>query len=222
MTEHYLHRHLTPAVAAAQFQAYGQSQAGPMAPQPDRLGAREVAFISARDSFYLASLTESGAPYIQHRGGLVGFLRVIDERTLGFADYAGNRQLLSTGHVRADPRVALFLMDYRARRRLKIDAEAEVVPLHANPVHANPAPNQATWLRPQDAEAGAVERLFRLKVVAFDWNCPQFITPRFTATEVEERERALRERIATLEQQLLERQRPARGQDQQGEELRDG
>lgn len=108
-------------------------------------------------------------------------------------------------------------MDDRARRRLKIDAEADVVPLHANPW-----PNQAIGLRPQDAQTRSVERLFRLKLVAFDWNCSQSITPRFTATDVEERERALRDRIATLEQQLLERQGPARDQDREGGQLRDG
>jgi hypothetical protein len=89
MTQHYLHRHLTPAVGKAQLQSYGQSQGVQAAPEPDRLGPRETAFISARDSFYLASLTTAGAPYIQHRGGPIGFLRVLDERTLGFADYAG-------------------------------------------------------------------------------------------------------------------------------------
>ncbi|MGB5135728.1 MAG: pyridoxamine 5'-phosphate oxidase family protein [Prochlorococcaceae cyanobacterium] len=212
MSQHYLHRHLTPAVGEAQQRAYGQkTYAVPDAPEPDRLGAKEIAFIGARDSFYLASLTEAGAPYLQHRGGPVGFLRVLDERTLGFADYAGNRQLLTTGHLRGDPRVALFLMDYAARRRLKIDGEAEVVPMDAEP-----ATIQGHWLRPQDSEAGSVERLFRIRVEAFDWNCPQFITPRFTAAEVEERERPLRERIAVLEHQLLRLQSSAPDPDPEG------
>jgi predicted pyridoxine 5'-phosphate oxidase superfamily flavin-nucleotide-binding protein len=204
MSQHYLHRHLTPAVGKAQLQAYGQSQGVPPAPEPDRLGPRETAFISARDSFYLASLTESGAPYIQHRGGPVGFLRVLDERTLGFADYAGNRQLLTTGHLRGDPRVALFLMDYAARRRLKIDGEAEVMPLDAEPVRTG-----GHWLRPEDSEAGSVERLFRIRVEAFDWNCPQFITPRFTEAEPEERQRPLRQRIAELEAELQQLRTPS-------------
>ncbi|WP_094556984.1 pyridoxamine 5'-phosphate oxidase family protein, partial [Synechococcus sp. 1G10] len=180
MTQHYLHRHLTPAVGEAQLQAYGQSHGVPPAPEPDPLGAREIAFISARDSFYLASLTEAGAPYIQHRGGPVGFLRVLDAHTLGFADYGGNRQLLTAGHLRRDPRVALFLMDYPARRRLKIDGEAEVVTLQDDP-------HLLELLYGQETEAGEVERLFRIKVDAFDWNCPQFITPRFTVSELEER-----------------------------------
>lgn len=147
MSQHYLHRHLTPAVGEAQLQAYGQSHGPPPAAEPDQFGAREIAFISARDSFYLASLTEAGAPYLQHRGGPVGFLRVLDERTLGFADYGGNRQLLTAGHLRRDPRVALFLMDYPARRRLKIDGEAEVVPLQADP-------QLVELLGPQVAQAG--------------------------------------------------------------------
>jgi predicted pyridoxine 5'-phosphate oxidase superfamily flavin-nucleotide-binding protein len=195
MSQHYLHRHLTPAVGEAQLQAYGQSQVVAPAPEPDRLGPREIAFIGARDSFYLASLTESGAPYLQHRGGPVGFLRVLDQHSLGFADYGGNRQLLTTGHLRRDPRVALFLMDYVARRRLKIDGEAEVVPLEADPALLE-------RLRPLDPVAGEAERLFRIKVDAFDWNCPQFITPRFTAVEVENVARPLRRRIAELEAEL--------------------
>jgi predicted pyridoxine 5'-phosphate oxidase superfamily flavin-nucleotide-binding protein len=178
MTQHYLHRHLTPAVGEAQLLAYGQSQSVPPAPEPDQLGAREIAFIHARDSFYLASLTEAGAPYIQHRGGPMGFLRVLDGHSLGFADYGGNRQLLSTGHLRRDPRVALFLMDYPARRRLKIDGEAEVLSLEADP-------SLAAALA--DGPAGVVERLIRIRVEAFDWNCPQFITPRFTQAELEAR-----------------------------------
>ncbi len=192
---HRRHRHLTPLVGEAQQQAYGQSTAVPAAPEPDRLGAREISFIRERDSFYLATLTEAGAPYLQHRGGPKGFLRVLDGCTLGFADYAGNRQLLSTGHLRRDPRVALFLMDYPNRRRLKIDGLADVVPLEADEA-------LRSRLRPQDLESGAVERLFRIQVEAFDWNCPQFITPRFTEVEMEERERTLRDRIEILEREL--------------------
>jgi uncharacterized protein len=204
MSQHYLHRHLTPAVGEAQRLAYGQSHGVPPAPEPDCLGAREIAFITARDSFYLASLTEAGAPYIQHRGGPPGFLRVLDAHTLGFADYGGNRQLLTAGHLRRDPRVALFLMDYPARRRLKIDGEAEVVTLEADP-HLLELLGAH---EPEASAAGEVERLFRIKVDAFDWNCPQFITPRYTAAELEERERPLRRRIADLENELQGLRRP--------------
>jgi predicted pyridoxine 5'-phosphate oxidase superfamily flavin-nucleotide-binding protein len=197
MSQHYLHRHLTPAVGEAQQGAYGQkTYAVPDASEPDRLGAKEIAFIGARDSFYLASLTEAGAPYLQHRGGPVGFLRVLDERTLGFADFGGNRQLLTAGHLRRDSRVALFLMDYPARRRLKIDGEAAVVGLEADPALAEQL---------QDGAAGEVERFVRIRVEAFDWNCPQFITPRFTEAELEARLRPLQERIAELERERLHR-----------------
>jgi predicted pyridoxine 5'-phosphate oxidase superfamily flavin-nucleotide-binding protein len=204
MSQHYLHRHLTTAVGEAQRASYGQSHGPPLAPDSDRLGAREITFILARDSFYLASLTEAGAPYIQHRGGPVGFLRVLDERTMGFADYGGNRQLLTAGHLRRDPRVALFLMDYPARRRLKIDGMAEVVLLADDP-------QLAEQLGPQRAEAGKageVERLFLIRVEAFDWNCPQFITPRFSEVELEAQLRPLQERIAELEDELQGLRRP--------------
>jgi predicted pyridoxine 5'-phosphate oxidase superfamily flavin-nucleotide-binding protein len=110
---------------------------------------------------------------------------VLDGRTLAFGDFSGNRQLLTTGHLRRDPRVALFLMDYPARRRLKIDGEAQVT-----------AP---------EGEAPEVERVVRIRVEAFDWNCPQFITPRFTEAELEARLRPLQERIAELELERLQR-----------------
>ncbi|MFM7674167.1 MAG: pyridoxamine 5'-phosphate oxidase family protein [Synechococcus sp.] len=148
MSRHYLQRHFTPAVREAQREAYGQSAPVPDAPEPDGLGEREVAFIAARDSFYLASLTETGAPYLQHRGGPVGFLQVLDGRTIGFVDCGGNRQLLTVGHLRRDPRVALFLMDYPNRRRLKIDGLAEVLPLQQ--------------------PGGEGERFLRITVEAFD------------------------------------------------------
>jgi predicted pyridoxine 5'-phosphate oxidase superfamily flavin-nucleotide-binding protein len=164
MTEHYLQRHLTPAVLAEQRRAYGRSQPVPAADGPDALGPKEAAFIAARDSFYIASLTEDGAPYIQHRGGPVGFLRLLDAHTLAFADFGGNRQLLTVGHLAKDPRVALFLMDYPARRRLKIDGEALSLP----------APG---------TEADQVERVIRIQVRAYDWNCPQHITPRYSEAE---------------------------------------
>ncbi|KEF43144.1 MAG: pyridoxamine 5'-phosphate oxidase [Cyanobium sp. CACIAM 14] len=186
MSQQYLHRHLSAAVLEAQRLAYGHHQTVPAASGPDRLGAKESTFIAARDSFYIASLTESGAPYLQHRGGPPGFLQVLDPRTLTFADFGGNRQLLTTGHLRRDPRVALFLMDYPARRRLKIDGTAEVLA----------ADGEAPEVAPE------AERVFRIHVEAFDWNCPQFITPRYTAAEVEEQLRPLRQRISELEEAL--------------------
>jgi hypothetical protein len=160
------------------------------------LGAEERAFIAARDSFYLASVTEDGWPYVQHRGGPRGFLRVIDDAQLAFGDYPGNRQLISAGNVRARQRVSFFLMDYPARERLKILGEARVLtPAEAGPLAdllAHPA-------------GVALERVFLIDVVGFDWNCSQYITPRFTADEVEEAVSGLRSRIAELERALAEK-----------------
>jgi predicted pyridoxine 5'-phosphate oxidase superfamily flavin-nucleotide-binding protein len=212
MSEHYLHRHLSPAVRQAQQRSYGQTGPLPPDPGPDRLGPRETAFIAARDSVYLASVTESGAPYLQHRGGPAGFLRVLDPGTLAFADLGGNRQLLTVGHLSREPRLALFLMDYPARRRLKLDGVAEVL-------LAGAAPELADQLRPEGVEPERVERLIRIHVEAFDWNCPQWITPRYTATEMEpwlkaaaERATApLLRRIAELEAALAAAQAGSAG-----------
>jgi predicted pyridoxine 5'-phosphate oxidase superfamily flavin-nucleotide-binding protein len=167
----------------------------------DAITAREADFIAARDSFYLASHgTEdsgrSGWPYVQHRGGLPGFLKVIDEKTLAFPDYRGNRQYISAGNVFADPRVALFLMDYPRRRRLKIWARARVVDAGEDP---------ALFDRLVDAaDRHRVERAFVLTVEAVDWNCAQYITPRWTDAELEPLVRPLREEIAALKARIAE------------------
>ncbi|BBB08509.1 pyridoxamine 5'-phosphate oxidase family protein [Sphingopyxis sp. EG6] len=155
------------------------------------LTAQEAAFFSARDSFYLASTSQTGWPYIQHRGGPPGFLRVLDERTLGFADYRGNRQYLTLGAIADDDRVALFLMDYPRRRRLKILAHMTAHDLAAEP---DLAARLAT-----PGYRGVAERAFMFRLEAFDWNCPQHITPRFTAAEIEAASAPLRERIIALE-----------------------
>ena len=154
----------------------------------------EQDFISARDSFYLATVTETGWPYMQHRGGPPGFLRVLDEHTLAFADYAGNRQLLSTGNLAANDKAALFLMDYPNRTRLKILG-------HARAVDAREHPELVNQLAEPRMRA-QVERLFFIDVISFDWNCPKHITPRYTAAEVESAIAPLRQRIAELEAQL--------------------
>ena len=155
-------------------------------PPPDTLSDREIEFIAARDSFYMASVSEDGWPYIQHRGGPRGFLKAIDRRTLAFADYRGNKQYISTGHFKRNNRAALFLMDYPNRRRLKILATAQIVDLDA-------APELAMVLDP-DQKA---ERIFRLTVEAADWNCPQHITPRFTESEIRD---GLAPQLAVFEQ----------------------
>lgn len=157
----------------------------------DRFTPNEAAFIGERDSFYLASVSESGWPYVQHRGGPPGFLRVLDETTLGFADYRGNRQYISLGNVGADDRVALILMDYPNQARLKILAHMEVRDLAADPDLAARLTDPGYTGRP--------ERGFVLKLEAFDWNCPQHITRRFTGPEVQTVLGPLRERVEALE-----------------------
>jgi predicted pyridoxine 5'-phosphate oxidase superfamily flavin-nucleotide-binding protein len=151
----------------------------------DRLGEKERRFIAERDGFYLATVNEEGWPYVQFRGGPRGFLRVVDDRTLGYADFRGNLQYISMGNLRHDDRVALFLMDYANRRRLKILARARVVDVRDDP---------GLVARLEDPRYRArVERGVLLALEAFDWNCPQHITPRFTEEEWRERERAASE-----------------------------
>ena len=158
------------------------------------LSERETEFIAERDSFYVASVLENGWPYVQHRGGPKGFLRVLDERTLGFADYQGNRQYVTVGSVRRDDRVALFFMDYPGRRRLKLMARAEVV-------EVSDRPELLEQLADADYPA-RVERFILLHVEAFDWNCPQHITPRFTGAEMAPDLQRLHDRVAELEAKL--------------------
>ncbi len=157
----------------------------------ERFTEKEADFIAKRDSFYMATVSETGWPYVQHRGGLRGFLKLLDDRTLAFADYRGNRQYISTGNVKATGRACLFLMDYPHRTRLKIYANAEIVSLDADPALTATVTDSAYKAKP--------ERIFRLRLEAFDWNCPQHITPRFTETEIAEATRPLRERLAILE-----------------------
>lgn len=159
--------------------------------QFERFTPDEVAFIGQRDSFYMASVSESGWPYVQHRGGPPGFLKVIDEVTLAFADYRGNRQYISVGNVDADDRVALILVDYPRRARLKILAHAERLALDADPDLLAKVMDSGYRAKP--------ERIFRLRLAAFDWNCPQHITPRFTEAEIERAVQPLRERLESLE-----------------------
>ena len=159
--------------------------------QFERFTPNEIAFIGERDSFYMASVSETGWPYVQHRGGPPGFLKVIDEVTLAFADYAGNRQYISVGNLDANDRVALILVDYPRRARLKILAHAERLALDADPALLARVTIPGYRARP--------ERLFRLRLAAFDWNCPQHIVPRFTEAEVGRAVQPLQERVDTLE-----------------------
>lgn len=191
----------TPAVRAAQERrgsraAYARHESAPGAGEEgrhhDRLGPAEAAFVGARDGFYLATVSETGWPYVQFRGGPPGFLRVLDDRTLGWADFRGNRQYVSVGNLAGgDGRVALFLMDYANRRRLKVWGRAEAREVGED---AGLAASLAVPGYP-----ARVERAVLVRVEAFDWNCPQHISPRFTAEEVGEATAPLRQRLATLE-----------------------
>jgi predicted pyridoxine 5'-phosphate oxidase superfamily flavin-nucleotide-binding protein len=183
----------TPSVRAAQaamgnnrnWQDYGGNC------EYDRFTPRETAFIAERDSFYMATVSETGWPYVQHRGGPRGFLKVMDEKTLAFADYRGNRQYISVGNLAADSRAALILVDYARRARLKIYARIEALPLDTDPALAERVLDPGYKARP--------ERILLLHLAAFDWNCSQHITPRFTEAEIEEASRPLREHLAALE-----------------------
>ncbi|MEO8045068.1 MAG: pyridoxamine 5'-phosphate oxidase family protein [Spartobacteria bacterium] len=177
MATRFLKTLFTPAVLKAQAHYYGRSRALPPAPERDPLGEDENAFIAARDSFYLATVSEDGWPYLQHRGGAPGFLRVINPTQLAFADYKGNRQLLTTGNLAVNDRVTLFLMDYPNRTRLKIIGHARVEDARENPeLIATLADPTITRL---------VERFIFVEVVSFDWNCQQYINPRYTLEEIE-------------------------------------
>jgi predicted pyridoxine 5'-phosphate oxidase superfamily flavin-nucleotide-binding protein len=178
MSNGFLDIATTPSVLAAQA---ANGSAGlydkVVARRPsNRFGDNETEFIAARDSFYLASVSENGWPYVQHRGGPPGFLKVIDETRLVFPDFRGNRQYISLGNVAANDCVALILMDYPRRRRLKLYARIEARDLAADP-------DLAARLALPDYR-GVVERAFVLRLEAFDWNCPQHITPRFTGAEI--------------------------------------
>ena len=155
----------------------------------DRFTPNEAAFIAARDSFYVATVSESGWPYVQHRGGPRGFLKVVDEKTMAFADYRGNRQYISVGNLDANSRAALILVDYAARARLKIYAHVEAVPID----------NDLAALVTEPDYRAKPERVFVLRLAAFDWNCPQHITPRFTEAEVAAAMTPLRDRLTVLE-----------------------
>ena len=167
----------TPAVAAEQTAQGSRDMCSRIAeaPGPDALGPDESAFLTSRTSVYLASTSESGWPYIQHRGGPRGFLKVLDGTTIGLADYRGNRQYITTGNLRGDDRVSVFAMDYPRKARLKLQGHATMIPADANPELA---------ARLATEGEGRVERVLTIRVVAFDWNCPQFITPRFDTSEI--------------------------------------
>jgi len=184
----------TPAVKALQ-ERYGSRRQyarleGP-ADSLDRLGPEESDFLGERDSFYIASVGANGWPYVQHRGGPKGFLKVIDDRTLAFADFRGNKQFISAGNLTTDNRVALIFVDYPGQQRLKILGRVEIFE----------GDQGKEWLKKvsDPGYQATPERVFVIRVEAFDWNCPQHITPRFTEDEI-------REVLAPLEKQMQELQ----------------
>ena len=158
------------------------------------LGEEEIEFINERDSFYLATVGENNQPYVQFRGGPPGFLKVLDARTLGYDDFRGNLQYISTGNLSVNDRAALILMDYPNQRRLKILARAEVK-------DAKDAPELAEQLKVPNYKA-RIERAVVLHVEAFDWNCPQHITPRFTIEEIKQMNQPLYEHIERIEAEI--------------------
>ncbi|MEM9708978.1 MAG: pyridoxamine 5'-phosphate oxidase family protein [Pseudomonadota bacterium] len=175
--ENYAELMFTPAVAAEQE---NEGTRALYAAQYQRrtksgLGPEERSFLESRTTLYMATVSETGWPYVQHRGGPQGFLKVLDHETLGFADYRGNRQLISKGNLTRDDRISLFAMDYPRRARLKLQG-------YATMQAAGDAPDLVSRLATEGE--GRVERVVTIRIVAFDWNCPQYITPRFDEAEV--------------------------------------
>ena len=183
----------TPSVKAAQS-LYGSRASYAKIEHGDDAGStlslREAEFIQARDSFYQATVSETGWPYVQFRGGPAGFLQVLDTNTIGYADFRGNRQYLSVGNINADGRIALILMDYPNRCRLKIWGRAKVI-------HESDDPKLIARLE-MPAYRARVERAVVIVVDAYDWNCPQHITPRFSEAELAEWAAALQQELADL------------------------
>lgn len=187
----------TPSVKAAQEhygtrQNYTRFEGG----EPDFYGLTDAEndFIETRDGFYMATVGEDGQPYIQFRGGPPGFLRVLDDKTLGYADFRGNLQYISVGNLAANDKVAIFLMDYVNQRRLKILARVEIKDVGDDP-------DLIERLEMPDYKA-KIERAMILRVEAFDWNCPQHITPRFTFEEIKQITKPMPDQIEKLEGEL--------------------
>jgi len=157
----------------------------------DGLSANEVRFIEDRDSFYMASIGTNEYPYIQHRGGPKGFLKILDAHRLAFIDFKGNMQYISVGNLSTNNQVALILMDYAANARLKIFAKAEVVSLDENSQLFSTLDLSDYKFRP--------DRMIVFHIEAFDWNCPQHITPRYTIEEIRDSFSVQNEYIAKLE-----------------------
>lgn len=144
----------------------------------DGLTESEMEFISQRDSFYMATIGDNGFPYIQHRGGPKGFVKVLDAKRIGFIDFRGNMQYISVGNIATHNKVSMIMVDYPARARLKIYAKAEIAELKNNPAIFDLLDLKDYSFRP--------ERMMVLHIEAYDWNCPQHITPKYTVEEIQE------------------------------------
>ena len=183
----------TDSVKAAQS-LYGsreRNQVFELADDPrDELSEFETEFIVARDSFYQATISENGWPYVQHRGGPAGFLRVLDKQTIGYADFSGNKQYLSVGNLNANPRISLILMDYANRRRLKLWGTVRIV-------HESEYPEIIASLEVPSYRA-RVERGIIIHIEAIEWNCPQHITRRYSQSELDRIVKPLIEEINLL------------------------
>jgi predicted pyridoxine 5'-phosphate oxidase superfamily flavin-nucleotide-binding protein len=198
MPHRYAEIAFTPTVKKAQEQFGSRNAYARMEGVPEtrnhRLSEAEAQFIAARDSFYMATVSETGWPYIQHRGGPTGFVRVLDDATIGFADFRGNRQYISLGNLASDDRVSLFFMDYPNKTRLKLFGRVKIIGLD----------DEATLSRLETSDYRArVERGFLIKVEGFDWNCPQHIVERYTLDEMRAMTAPLTARIAELEAELV-------------------
>jgi predicted pyridoxine 5'-phosphate oxidase superfamily flavin-nucleotide-binding protein len=195
----------TPAVQALQSAhgsraSYARMQAA--SPAAEGLGELETEILSSADSFYMATVSETGWPYVQHRGGPRGFVKIISPARIAFADFRGNRQYVSAGNASRDDRVALIVMDYAGRRRLKLLGHLRFENLGTADLELVSAVELPEY-------RARVERVAVIDIEAFDWNCPQHITERFTRAEVEAALRPLRERIAQLESELAATRRPS-------------
>ena len=160
----------------------------------DGLTENEIDFIEQRDSFYMSSIGENGFPYIQHRGGPKGFIKVLDAKRIGFIDFRGNMQYISVGNIATNNNVALIMADYPARARLKILARAEIVELKDDPVLYNLLDLEDYKFKP--------ERMMVLNIEAYDWNCPQHITPRYTVEDIESVFAGQHNQITTLQAEV--------------------
>jgi predicted pyridoxine 5'-phosphate oxidase superfamily flavin-nucleotide-binding protein len=186
----------TPAIKALQERygsrrQYAKREASGFS--QESLGPSETEFLAECDSFYMASVGANGWPYVQHRGGPQGFLKVIDEHTVAFADFRGHKQYISTGNLMTDDRVALILVDYPRQARLKILGHVKIL-------EGTDAKEWVEKVRDPSNDAD-VERVFVIHVDAFDWNCQQHITPRFTEEQIKAALSPVEKRMEALERE---------------------